>query len=130
MGVDIGSLFRKETITFDDLQGRIIVIDAYNVLHQFLASIRQRDGTPLKDSRGEITSHLTGIFHRTTSLIEAHIKPVYSFDGTPPLLKAQTLEQRKQRKIKAEKEYQIAFEKEILKQHVQKHNKLEDSQMK
>ncbi len=110
MGVDIGSLFRKETITFDDLQGRIIVIDAYNVLHQFLASIRQRDGTPLKDSRGEITSHLTGIFHRTASLIEANMKPVYSFDGTPPLLKAQTLEQRKQRKIQAEKEYIIALE--------------------
>jgi len=115
MGVDIGSLFRKETITFDDLQGRIIVIDAYNVIHQFLASIRQRDGTPLKDSRGEITSHLTGIFHRTASLIEAHIKPVYSFDGTPPPLKTQTLEQRKQRKIKAEKEYQIALEKGDLK---------------
>ena len=110
MGVDIGSLFRKETITLDDLQGRIIVIDAYNVLHQFLASIRQRDGTPLKDAKGNVTSHLSGLFQRTANLVEAKIKPVYSFDGMPHLLKAKTLEERKKRKEIAEKEYQEALE--------------------
>jgi flap endonuclease-1 len=115
MGVDIGSIFQKETITFDDLRDRIIVIDAYNFLHQFLASIRQRDGTPLKDARGEVTSHLSGIFQRTANLIEAHIKPVYSFDGVPHKLKVQTIEERKQRKIQAEKEYQIALDKGDLK---------------
>jgi len=115
MGVDIGSLFHKETITFDDLEYRIIVIDAYNVLHQFLASIRQRDGTPLKDSKGEVTSHLSGLFQRTANLLEAGIKPVYSFDGTPDPLKARTIEIRKQRKIQAEKDYEIALAKGDLK---------------
>ena len=115
MGVDIGSLFRKETISFDDLQGRIIVIDAYNVLHQFLASIRQRDGTPLMDAQGRITSHLSGIIQRTANLIEAQIKPIYSFDGTPHPFKAYTLKQRMQRKIQAEKDYQEALKKGDLK---------------
>ena len=110
MGVDIGSLFRKETITLDDLQGRIIVIDAYNVLHQFLASIRQRDGTPLKDANGNITSHLSGLYQRTANLVEAKIKPVYSFDGKPHPLKAKTLEERMKRKELAEKEYREALE--------------------
>jgi len=110
MGVDIGNLFRKETITLDDLQNRIVVIDAHNVLHQFLASIRQRDGTPLKDAKGEVTSHLSGLVQRTANLVEAKIQPVYSFDGTPPPLKAKTLEERKQRKIQAEKEYKAAIE--------------------
>jgi len=110
MGVDIGNLFRKETITLDDLQNRIVVIDAYNVLHQFLASIRQRDGTPLKDAKGEVTSHLSGLIQRTANLVEAKIQPVYSLDGTPHKLKAKTLEERKQRKIKAEKEYKEAIE--------------------
>ena len=49
-------------ISFNDLHDRVVVIDAYNVLHQFLAGIRQRDGTLLKNSRGEITSHLSGLF--------------------------------------------------------------------
>ena len=96
MGVDIGGLFRKETISFDDLSSRVIIIDAHNVLHQFLASIRQRDGTPLKDAKGEITSHLSGLLQRTANLVEADIKPVFSFDGTPHPLKAKTLEERKQ----------------------------------
>jgi len=111
MGVDIGSLFRKEKISFNDLHDRVVVIDAYNVLYQFLASIRQRDGTPLKDSKGRVTSHLSGLFHRTANIVEARIRPVYVFDGAPHPLKAKTLERRKERKEKAEKEWKEALEK-------------------
>ena len=110
MGVKIGELFREEKISFTDLHDRVIIIDAYNVLHQFLASIRQRDGTLLKNSRGEITSHLTGLFHRTANMIEAKIRPVYAFDGKPHILKAKTLEERNKRKKLAEKEYKEAIE--------------------
>ncbi len=109
MGVDIGDLFKSEKISFKDLHDRVIVIDAYNVLHQFLATIRQRDGTPLKNSRGEITSHLTGIFHRTANMVEARIRPVYAFDGKPHPLKAKTLEDRQKRKELAEKEWKEAL---------------------
>ncbi len=111
MGVDLGSLFRVEKISFNDLQNRVIVIDAYNVLHQFLASIRQRDGTPLKDSQGRITSHLSGLFYRTANMVDAGIKPIYVFDGKPHPLKAKTLELRENRKIEAEKAWKEALEK-------------------
>lgn len=110
MGVKIGELFKQEKISFNDLHDRIIVIDAYNVLHQFLASIRQRDGTPLKNSKGEVTSHLSGLFHRTANMVEAKIRPVFSFDGTPHPLKQKTIEERKKRKEIAEKEYLNALE--------------------
>ena len=83
MGVDLGELFKKETISFDDLQDKVVAIDAYNVLHQFLAIIRQRDGTPLKDAEGRITSHLSGLLYRTANMAEARIRPVYVFDGAP-----------------------------------------------
>jgi len=98
MGVDIGSLFKQEKITFSDLRDRVIVIDAYNVLHQFLASIRQRDGTLLKNSKGEITSHVSGLFQRTANMVEAKIRPVFAFDGKPPPLNAKTSEERRRRK--------------------------------
>ncbi len=111
MGVDIGSLFEKEKISYKDLHGRIIAIDAHNVLHQFLSIIRGRDGSPLKDSEGRITSHLSGILYRTSNLIEARIKPVFIFDGEPDILKEKTILDRKRRKIKAEKEYKEALEK-------------------
>ncbi|UCD12986.1 MAG: flap endonuclease-1 [Thermoplasmatales archaeon] len=111
MGVDLGDLFKKEKISFNDLQNRVIVIDAHNVLHQFLSIIRQRDGTPLKDSKGQITSHLSGLFYRTANLIEARIRPIYVFDGEPHPMKARTLEQRRERKEQAEKEWKEALEK-------------------
>lgn len=110
MGVDLGDLFKKEKISFNDLCDRVIVIDAYNVLHQFLASIRQRDGTPLKNSKGEVTSHLSGLFHRTANLIEARMRPVYAFDGESHPLKAKTIEKRRQRKERAEKEWKEALD--------------------
>ncbi len=111
MGVKIGELFKQEKISFSDLHDRVIVIDAYNVLHQFLASIRQRDGTPLKNSRGEVTSHLSGLFHRTANMVEVKIRPVFAFDGKPHPLKAKTIEERRKRKELAEKEYKEALEK-------------------
>jgi len=115
MGVKIGELFKEEKISFEDLRDRVVVIDAYNVLHQFLASIRQRDGTLLKNSEGEITSHISGIFQRTANLVEARIRPVYSFDGIPHPLKAKTLEERRKRKEQAEKEYLEALDEGDLK---------------
>ena len=110
MGVDIGDLFTKNKITFSDLKDRVIAIDAHNALHQFLSSIRQIDGTPLKNSKGEITSHLSGLLYRNANMIEAKIKPVYVFDGVPHPLKKKTIEKRKERKLKAEEEWKKALE--------------------
>ncbi len=111
MGVDLGELFTKEPCAFEDFKDRIVVLDGYNILHQFLSSIRQRDGTPLKDSQGRITSHLSGLLYRTANLIQAKIRPVYVFDGPPHPLKARTIQQRRERKEQAEKQWLDALEK-------------------
>jgi flap endonuclease-1 len=111
MGIDLKELFPKKQCAFEDFRDRVIVIDAHNVLHQFLSSIRQRDGTPLKDAQGRITSHLSGLLYRTANLVAAKIRPVYVFDGTPHPLKARTLQQRRERKEQAEREWAEALEK-------------------
>jgi flap endonuclease-1 len=96
MGTDIGDLLQKRKIELSDLTNRVVAIDAFNTLHQFLSIIRQRDGNPLVDSKGRVTSHLSGLLYRTASLVEANIKPVFVFDGKPPDLKAETLNHRKE----------------------------------
>ncbi len=111
MGVKLGSLFPSETIAFKDLHDRIIAIDAYNVLHQFLATIRQRDGTALKNAEGKITSHISGLFYRSANLIQNRIKPVYVFDGKPHQLKQETIDERNRRRLQAEKDWKEAVEK-------------------
>ncbi len=111
MGVGISDIIVSEEIGLDDLEDRVIAVDAYNIIYQFLSSIRQRDGTPLKDSEGRVTSHLSGLLYRNANLIENGIKLVYVFDGKPDVMKEGTLEKRKERKKKAKKEYEKALEK-------------------
>ncbi|HID16257.1 MAG TPA: flap endonuclease-1, partial [Candidatus Atribacteria bacterium] len=84
-------------------------MDAYNALYQFLSIIRQPNGTPLKDSRGKITSHLSGLFYRTVNLLEIGIKPVYVFDGTPPEIKEFEIIRRKKIKEEAIIKYEEAL---------------------
>jgi len=108
MGVDLGDLFERKEIEFSHLKGKVIAIDAFNTLYQFLSIIRQRDGTPLIDSHGEITSHLSGFLYRTTNLIEEGIKPVYVFDGTPPVFKNNTIEERHKIRATAQEKWDEA----------------------
>ncbi len=111
MGVDFKDLVPKTPVKLEDLSGKIIAIDAYNAIYQFLAIIRQPDGTPLKDSMGKITSHLSGLFYRTSNLVEMGIKPIYVFDGIPPTLKAAEIERRRQVKVEASVHYEKAVAK-------------------
>ncbi|MFH7880807.1 MAG: flap endonuclease-1 [Candidatus Aenigmatarchaeota archaeon] len=111
MGVQIGSIIPKKEIEIKDLVGKKIAIDAFNALYQFLAIVRDKDtGEPLKDSKGRITSHLSGLFYRTVNLIEEGIKPVYVFDGEPPKFKKVTQERREEIKKEAEEKLRLAIE--------------------
>ncbi len=103
MGVQLGDIVPKRKIELEELRGKVIAIDAMNSLYQFLSIIRQRDGEPLKDSKGRVTSHLSGLFYRTSNLVELGIRPVYVFDGEPPKLKSKTLETRRVIRAEAEK---------------------------
>ncbi|MCQ5377748.1 MAG: flap endonuclease-1 [Candidatus Methanomethylicia archaeon] len=110
MGVNLRDLISPSPITLEGLKGRVIAIDAYNALYQFLAIIRQPDGSPLMDSRGRVTSHLSGAFYRTANLLEAGIRPVFVFDGKPPEMKAEESRRRASVKEKAMVEYKEALE--------------------
>ena len=96
MGVKINELVQnvKRTITFENIFNKRIAIDAFNTIYQFLAIIRQRDGTPLKDYEGNVTSHLSGLFYRSINFIEHNIKPIYVFDGVATELKLETIKER------------------------------------
>ncbi|MCS7093592.1 MAG: flap endonuclease-1 [Candidatus Aenigmarchaeota archaeon] len=111
MGVQISSIIQKKEINLEDLSGKKIAIDAYNALFQFLSIIRDKDtGDPLKDSKGRITSHLSGLFYRTVNFLEIGIKPVYVFDGEAPVFKKITQEKREEQRRIAEEKMKIALE--------------------
>lgn len=118
MGVKINELVNevKRTITFENLFKKEIAIDAFNTIYQFLAIIRQRDGTPLKDFQGNVTSHLSGLFYRSINFIEHNIKPIYVFDGKPSELKLDTIKERKKIKEEAQKKMNAAQDAEDFKE--------------
>ncbi len=109
MGVAIGDLLVVHSREIKDFEGKAIAIDMYNTLYQFLAIIRQPDGTPLMDSRGRITSHLSGLLYRTANIINEGIKPVYVVDGKPPELKRRTIEERAEIRTAALEEWEKAL---------------------
>ena len=109
LGVNLRALVPKTTVALDSLGGKSVAVDAYNTLYQFLAIIRQPDGTPLKDRTGRITSHLSGLLYRTANLVEMGIKPVYVFDGVPPALKEVEIKRRMRVKEVALVKYERAL---------------------
>jgi flap endonuclease-1 len=123
MGVSLTSLVSAEEIEIEDLRGKTIGIDTYNVIYQFLTTIRDRfTGEPLRDSKGSITSHLSGLFYRTARLVESGMDLVYVFDGKPPDFKLGTIEQRIKVRKEAESRWKEALEKgdvEAIRRHSQ-----------
>src|SRR5262249_28089882 len=110
MGVLLTPIVAKETIRLDTLRGRRLAVDGNGELYQFLALIRLRDGTPLRDSTGRITSHLSGLFYRTTRLIAEHgVSLAFVFDGAPPPRKTQEIGKRRAVRERYERERDAAL---------------------
>ncbi|MBN4049115.1 flap endonuclease-1 [archaeon AH-315-M20] len=116
MGVAFKDLIVSEEISLDCLKNKIIILDAYNILYQFLTTIRGRDGSLLMDSKGNVTSHLAGLFSRTANLIQKGIKIGFVFDGKAPDLKQKERERRKALKLEAEKKFIEAKKKKDVKE--------------
>ena len=108
MGVQLGNIVDARKLSIDELQGRAVAFDGNNILYQFLSIIRGRDGQPLKDRQGNITSHLSGLLYRNSNLMEQGVKIVYVFDGTPHQFKRTVLERRQKTRRAAKKEYEKA----------------------
>ena len=104
MGVVITPIVQPRPISPGELHGKTLSVDGNGELYQFLALIRLRDGTPLRDASGRVTSHLSGLFFRTTRLMAEHgLKLVFVFDGAPPKLKAAELDRRRAVKVEFER---------------------------
>ncbi len=112
MGLNISDIIPKKEFKLSDLNGKLVCVDAFNTLYQFLSSIRQPDGTPLMDSKKRVTSHLSGIFYRNINLLSEGIKLVYVFDGKAPDLKRKTHQKRGELRELAKERYESAKQEE------------------
>ena len=109
MGLPLKELVSAQELPWDALAGRTLAVDGYNAVYQFLATMRQRDGQLFSDPEGRVTSHLMGVFYRTTSLLREGVLPIWVFDGKPPERKTGTIRQRIAAKERAEEQWQEAL---------------------
>lgn len=114
MGLNIRDIIPRKEIEISDLKAKTLCVDAFNILYQFLSTIRQQDGTPLMDNKKRITSHLSGIFYRNVALLSEGIKLVYVFDGESPHLKIRTHKKREEGRDLAKERYEEAKQEEDL----------------
>jgi len=111
MGVLLTPIIVKQTLALEELRGKRMAVDGNGELYQFLALIRLRDGSPLMDSHGRITSHLSGLFYRTTRLITDYgMELIFVFDGKPPALKSAEIVRRRSIKERYEAEHAEAVQ--------------------
>src|SRR5881296_4619642 len=110
MGVLLTPITVRHPTSLEALRGRTVAVDGNLELYQFLSIMRPRDGQPLQDSKGRITSHLNGLVFRTTRLIaDFDIRPVFVFDGPPPELKREEIRKRREAREKSQREYEAAI---------------------
>ena len=64
----------------------------------------------LKDSEGNLTGHLIGIFNRTCFFLENRVKPIWVFDGKPPEAKHKETRKRLDNRDNAKEERKDAKE--------------------
>merc|ERR1712072_334280 len=70
----------------NDFSGKKIAIDISILLYQVVISVRN-SGADLTNKKGEISSHVLGLFNKTCKLLSKGVIPVYVFDGKPPEIK-------------------------------------------
>jgi flap endonuclease-1 len=109
MGSDLKPLIAPSPIMISGLSDKVVAVDAYNTIYQFLATIRGPTGELLTNAQGDVTSHLSGLFYRNINLLSDNIKLIYVFDGKPNLLKSKEIERRRQIKHEASEKYQEAM---------------------
>ncbi|HEU5121132.1 MAG TPA: flap endonuclease-1 [Candidatus Nitrosocosmicus sp.] len=110
MGLNLKPLVASNPIRISELVGKVVAVDAFNVIYQFLATIRGPTGELLTNIQGEPTSHLSGLFYRNINLLCDGVKLVYIFDGKPHELKTKEIERRKKVKEEAFEKYNLALE--------------------
>ena len=82
MGVDLSPLVQQHALKLEQLKNKPIAIDCYNTLYQFMRTMPM-----LTDKHGRVTSHLVGLFNRTTRLMSMGLKLCYVLDGPFPEIK-------------------------------------------
>ncbi len=81
MGVKITELLKYQDITFSDLEGKIIAVDASNILLSFLNFSPKNTDNIFIDKTQRVINHLYGLLYRIHFFYSIKVLPLFCFDG-------------------------------------------------
>jgi flap endonuclease-1 len=91
MGVKLKDLVERVKVDFSQLAGKIVAIDAPNIIMGFLTFSRknrtENESSLIVDRTQQAISHLYGILYRVNFLYSKNIFPIFCFDGRDSELK-------------------------------------------
>jgi len=100
-----------EEISFAELSGSVVAIDAHNWLYRYLTTtVKWTSSAVYTTSEGEEVANLVGVVQGLPKFFEHDLTPVFVFDGAVADLKAEELEARREQKEQYEDDLAAARE--------------------
>ncbi|MFC7177545.1 flap endonuclease-1 [Halosegnis marinus] len=108
---DLRSLAVLSEVSFDDLAGSVVAVDAHNWLYRYLTTTVKftRDGA-YTTTGGEEVANLIGVVQGLPKFFEHDITPVFVFDGGVTDLKDDEIAERREQRERYEAELEEAKE--------------------
>lgn len=98
----VAGSYAMKQYEFSRFAGMSVAIDTSLIVHQSAVALRST-GKDLKNAKGELTSHLYGIFFKILIFLQYGMKPIFVFDGKAPDIKNETIKNRSAKKKIAQK---------------------------
>ena len=125
MGVNFGKYATKKSSHIFYFRRKRIVVDYFNLIFRYLATVRKGDGDYYRNDKGECISHILGLTKKFKFYLENEIFPIFVVDGSEKDAKSETMRLRSERKTKmcdkmmkyleeGEKEKAISVRKQII----------------
>ncbi|WP_436925902.1 flap endonuclease-1 [Halosimplex amylolyticum] len=108
---DLRDLAAIEDVSFDDLAGSVVAVDAHNWLYRYLTTtVRWTNDDIYTTADGDEVANLVGVVQGLPKFFEHDVTPVFVFDGSVVDLKDDEVEQRREEREKREEQLEQARE--------------------
>jgi flap endonuclease-1 len=108
---DLRALASISTVSYDDLGGSVVAVDAHNWLYRYLTTtVKFTRNDAYTTTDGEEVANLVGIVQGVPKFLEHDLTPVFVFDGGVTELKDDEVQRRRQQRQAAEERLEEARE--------------------
>ncbi len=108
---DLRDVAHIEDVSFDDLGGSVVAVDAHNWLYRYLTTtVKFTADSVYTTEDGEEVANLVGVVQGLPKFFEHDVTPVFVFDGGVTELKSDEVERRREQREQAEERRKEAEE--------------------